>query len=319
VTPIESLGDGCSSDAHRGSSVLSHVHVPDLKRHVSYVTDKSYGLLTGESEARHVAIFVHGFGGHPFKTWSQVQELIAADDRWKGTDIYFIGYDSIRDEVRLSATYLVRIIRQLCPEPPAGIFSVRARERTSHLRADITKYESIDLIGHSLGGVVLRVAVLELLGQGLAAADSDEASEMPSSYFLPCNARMRLFAPAQGGARISGLKGMVRHVVGFQTLVDLFRGRSPSFQELEPGSQLLDALREDTNYYADLYPNLRSFRARICWAHHDDIVTSLPFRHDVSYTMRDTDHLSVCKPSRDFLAPFTFVYAGALEESEGAL
>lgn len=298
---------------------MSHVHVRNLGSHIDYVSGESYALLTEDSEARHVVIFVHGFGGHPFKTWYQMQDLITSDDRWKGTDAYFIGYRSVQDEVMLSAAYMARIIRAICPEPPDDIFKVYARNTTYQFRSHKTRYESVDLIGHSLGGVVLRIALLELLRQGIAAANSSDITELPVSYALPCGAKVRLFAPAQGGARIAGLKGMIRNALGFRALIDLYRGRSPSFQELEPGSLLLQALREDINYYADQYPGLSSVRARIAWAQNDHVVTSLPFRHDACYTILNTNHLTVCKPNRKFFSPFTFANAGILEKEDGAL
>ena len=240
---------------------VSHVHVPALARHIAYASDQSYAMLTEESEARHVVIFVHGFGGHPFKTWCQMQNLIPSDDSWKGTDAYFIGYKSIQNEVSLSAAYMARIIRDICPEPPDNLFRVNARSATYQLRSHKTRYESVDLIGHSLGGVVLRAALLELLRQGFAAAGSSDITKLPTSYWVPCSARVRLFAPAQGGARIAGLKGMIRHTVGFKAFIELCRGSSPSFQELEPGSLLLQALREDINYYADQHPGLNSLKS----------------------------------------------------------
>jgi triacylglycerol esterase/lipase EstA (alpha/beta hydrolase family) len=302
-----------------GQWTVSHVHVPHLWSYVDYVSKQSYAMLTEESEAHHVVIFVHGFGGHPFKTWCQMQNLITSDDGWKETDAYFIGYNSIRDEVMLSAAYIARIIRQICPEPPGSLFMANVSGATYQLRSYKTTYDSIDLVGHSLGGVVLRAALLQLLRQGFAAVDSSDVTKLPAPYSFPCSARVRLFAPAQGGARIAGLKGMIRHTVGLRALIELYRGNSPSFQELEPGSLLLQALREDINYYADQYPGLNSLHARIAWAQNDRIVTSLPFRHDASYTILDTDHLTVCKPSLTFPAPFTFVNTGILEREDGAL
>jgi hypothetical protein len=70
---------------------VSHVLVPELDRHVSHVSAKSYAMLTEEPEARHVAIFVRGFGWHPFKTRSQIQELITIDDSWKVVSVQHHG------------------------------------------------------------------------------------------------------------------------------------------------------------------------------------------------------------------------------------
>ena len=67
------------------------------------------------------------------------------------TDVYFIGYDSTQDEVMLSAAYIARIIREICPEPPADLFKIRFKKDTYKLRGDTTKYESLDLVVTRLG------------------------------------------------------------------------------------------------------------------------------------------------------------------------
>jgi pimeloyl-ACP methyl ester carboxylesterase len=300
---------------------VSHILVADLRSHVDHVTNESYAMLTRAPEARHAVIFVHGFGGHPFKTWFRMQELLEADDRWKGTDAFFIGYKSTRDEIMLSARYLARIIRTLLPEPPLSMFRVYRSETTYQLRQDATVYGSADLVGHSLGGVVMRAAILELLRAGIdAAAGSHTPAQMPAACAFACSANLRLFAPAQGGARLAGLKGLARQTLALRGLVDLYGGRSPTFQELQPGSQLLQALREDTNYFADEFPSMSALRARIAWAHHDDVVTSLPFRHDASYTLVNSTHSTVCKPAPPrFIAPFEFVNGAVLDQEDGAL
>ena len=298
---------------------MSHIDVPKLNTNISYVSKDSYGMLAEAPEADHAVIFVHGFGGDPFKTWAHMQDLIRSDDNWKGTDAFFVGYDSIREDVMLSARYVARIISQICPKPPVSLFRADVRGTNFQLRPDGTSYKSVDLVGHSLGGVVLRQAVLLLLREGLDAGGSPHLAKIPSSYSAPCSARVLLFAPAQSGARIAGLAGVLSNILGFEQLVKILRGGSPSFQELEPGSPVLQALRDETTYLAEMYPTLRSLRARIAWAHTDRIVTSLDFRHDTSFTILDTRHLSVCKPSHGFRAPFIFVNTGTLTPKDGAL
>ncbi|WP_107083610.1 hypothetical protein [Streptomyces viridochromogenes] len=298
---------------------MSHIDFPKLNTSIRHVSKGSYGMLAEAPEADHAVIFVHGFGGNPFKTWAHMQDLIRSDDNWKGTDAFFVGYDSIREDVMLSARYVARIISQIYPKPPVSLFRANVGRTNYQLRPDGTSYKSVDLVGHSLGGVVLRQAVLLLLREGLDAGGSPHLAKIPSSYSAPCSARVLLFAPAQSGARIAGLAGVLRNIVPFEQLVKILRGGSPSFQELEPGSPVLQALRDETTHLAEMYPTLRSLRARIAWAHADRIVTSLDFRHDTSFTILDTTHLSVCKPSHRFRAPFVFVNTGTLTPEDGAL
>jgi len=298
---------------------MNHVMVAPLDRWFEFITSDSYALLSTSPTVRKAAIFVHGFGGHPVRTWSLLQDFLTIDPAWRDVDAYFIGYDSVGDETRLSAEYVGHFIREVCPVPPDALFTTRCAEEFVRLRPNETSYDSIELFGHSLGGVVLRIAILELLKKGLAAIGSEEVDGLPEDFRKACEASLKLFAPAQGGARISGLKGMAVRMLGVRAIVDIFKGRSPSMQELEPGSQLLQALREDVTYFAERYPAFRALRARIAWAHHDDIVTSMPFRHDVSYTVLDSDHVSVCKPSPKTMAPFVFATKGVLGRDDGAL
>lgn len=291
-----------------------HVLAANLFRHLVDLSHDSYALLTEEPEPTRAVIFVHGFAGHAYKTWADMQDLIAAHDAWKLTDAYFLGYRSTRDEVQVSAAILSRAIATVCSEPPADRFAEGA-----NLRLGTTRYESVWLVGHSLGGVVLRRSILELLSQGLALGGTTETSDMPPEFKLACAATVRLFAPAQGGVRLSGLKGLARQTVGLRALLEMYRATSPSFQELESGHATLQSLREETTHFAEQHPDLACFRARILWAHDDTVVTSLRFRHDAAFTLRDSTHVSVSKASATEPSAFTFLNSGRLQQSEGAL
>jgi hypothetical protein len=308
---------------------MSHVGV-HLDRETFPNLDKSsFAMLATGLQARRAAVFVHGFGGHATTTWSRTKELIVGNDAWRDTDAYFVGYDSTTDAVGLSVAYISRFIRTICPVPPNSVFSTvvsppetqpdraqlvqRRGEVEFYLRGDVTRYESVDLIGHSLGGVVLRAAILDLLRKAIAAVGQENIASMPEMYAMPLTANLRLFAPAQGGVRLSGRKGAALRLLGFKQIVDVFHGRSPSFQELSPGSPLLAAIRDDTNHFADQYPTVSILRARVVWAHHDEVVSASPFRYDASYWLAGTTHTSVCKPTAEFLEPLTFATTGMLE------
>ncbi len=289
---------------------MAHIQV-GLDKAIPWMANNSYALLTEEPVATRAAIFIHGFWGHPFATWARVQDFIATDDRWKGTDAYFLGYDTVRDDIMLSARCLERAICTIFPQPPEALLKHRLPTRT--------QYEQLVFVAHSLGGIVLRTALLELIKKDDAIRRSTATGSPPTEYARACDAEVVLFAPAQGGIRLAGLKGLARHTLGLRALVDMFSGLSPSLQEMEPGSPTLQALREYTDYYADRYPDLQGMRARIVWAHRDTVVVSLPFRHDISHVLRFTDHSDVCKPYRGFEAPFSFINGDVLDLEDGAL
>jgi len=66
----------------------SHVLVPD-----------AYGqsvLYCSINASDNLIIFVHGFGGHAIKTWSDFKDAIQYDDDFKHCDIFFYGYNSLK-------------------------------------------------------------------------------------------------------------------------------------------------------------------------------------------------------------------------------
>lgn len=240
----------------------------------------SFALLSGDADVRRAVVFVHGFGGNPTTTFSQMQDLIQVDDSWRGTDAYFVGYDSTDDETNLSAAYLANFIRTIAPQPPSQLFQVFSAlvSRSFQVR-DPSPYESIDLVGHSLGGVVVRAAILQLL-EGIDAdpPDTDEEREGELNELIAgCRCNVYLFAPAQGGARVAGLAGRTMNIPGLRTIANIFRGGSPTFQELSPGSMLIQQLREDTIHHAEKYPKLTALRASVAWAEKDDIVSRVNY------------------------------------------
>lgn len=301
---------------------MPHIHVT-LRGKFPFISGDSFALLAEDPAPRRAAIFIHGYGGHPFRTWSQMQQMIGEDERWRDADAYFVGYSSTGDEIGLNASYLANFVREICPQPPEELFSVRVRGGSSlHLRDPAaTRYKAIDFFGHSLGAVVLRACVLELLRNGLSTLpmlESDIAN-MAEEFALPCMSVVRLFAPAQGGVRLSGWKGVLASSFLAKPFVAMYRGKSPSFQELTPGSPMLNALREDSNYFAGEYPSLSGLRAQIAWAHDDTVVSKLPFRYDSGQTHLKTTHQNVCKPAKDSPKAFVFATQGAVERKDWAI
>lgn len=279
----------------------SHVTAPDLRSLAPHVSASSFGLLATSGTAKSAAVFVHGFGGHPQKTWAKFEELVLKSPMWAETDCFFVGYDSVRDEISLSAKYVSQLVKQLGSLPRGDIFDLLLGSRGTDIRHSKNKYDDLRLIGHSEGGVLVRLMTLDLLkcsGSAVGAALSG------ASLFEA--ARLLLFAPAIGGARLSGSVGRVASVAGLRGVVSFVRGGSPAFQELMPDSLLLRSLRDDTNYFADKNPSIRSLRADILWAHKDDVVSSNGYRFDADGRLLHTTHATVCKPINVASSKFMF-------------
>lgn len=298
---------------------VSHILRNDLKTMSSHIATNSFALLSTSKLVDSAAIFVHGFAGHPLKTWSRFQDLILGSPDWKNTDAFFLGHSSIQDELSLSAAYIGNFISAVCPKPPERLIQAGRLDIEYSARETIGEYRTLYLIGHSAGGVILRALVLDALKKAFVYSSHDSMEDAPDYRRLICHANMRLFAPALSGARLAGLTGRIASTVGIAAMVSLFRTGSPSAQELAQESQILQALRDDTTHFAEQYPALQALRARIAWAHHDDIVTAFPYRHDIGWRVLNTNHTSVCKPNHDYLVPFAFAKSGEIRDPSVAL
>jgi triacylglycerol esterase/lipase EstA (alpha/beta hydrolase family) len=153
---------------------VTHVRVSLKHSCFRDLEDNSFALLTERPEPQRAVVFVHGFGGNPSGTWSQMPRYIENDDGWNDTDAYFVGYRSTGDEVMLSADYLVSFIETILPQPPMRVFRVNVpkSDKTFLIRSESPRYSSVDFIGHSLGGVVMPItAWMEIITAEAATGD----------------------------------------------------------------------------------------------------------------------------------------------------
>jgi pimeloyl-ACP methyl ester carboxylesterase len=106
----------------------------------------------------HAAIvFVHGFQGHPEQTWGEFPRLVAegTDGRLTGWDMHSLGY----------ATSLSLDIRGIWRADPE-IAILGTLLRTAAANAELKKYNSLALVAHSMGGLVVQRALVEDAGLG---------------------------------------------------------------------------------------------------------------------------------------------------------
>ncbi len=243
--------------------------------------------------------------------------MIPLDPNWRDTDAYFPPYASVGDDLDLSAGYLRQFLRTVIPSPPASVLQRMIGKEVYAVRAKPGHYDKVLLIGHSEGGVILRLVVLDALRQGLAVYGTTDSFD-PGLRSI-CRADMYLFAPALSGARLAGKLGAAASVAGISAVVRAVRGYSPAMQEMQQDSQLLHSLRDDTNTFAQEHPELTGLRARIAWAHHDDIVTARAYRYDSSWRVLGTGHASVCKPRAGYMVPMEFLAEGGISDSTVAI
>ena len=217
---------------------------------------------------KKLIVFVHGFGGDAIATWNDMQEMLPAIPEVSGCDLAYFSYESLRRRARPSALTLIGFID--------GIIKERG------------EYDRIVIAGHSLGGLIARLAMVQAVASAKDWADS---------------VRLVLFAPADCGASIQEL---VAGALGTSFLPFLYHAAQlaiPSLQDLKPGSRILNELKAT---YAAQDPLVTPLRARVIHGDTDSVVDPGPLdiRDDhLIPSCPGRGHFSVCKPKTAFLLP----------------
>jgi hypothetical protein len=270
------------------------------------LTDRSYALLTGAASARGVAIFVHGFSGCPEKTWVQFQTLIDSVTTtmpwWGDYDAFFYGYNS-RNQIGPNAASLLEFICNVYPSP-------RWKELGADSGLAPRKYAQLILVGHSEGGVLIRASILrraQALGASGSVPDKQAVGiDIDKDKILRAN--VRLFAPAFWGLLMSGYKGLLLRTPILSDLVEPLLHTSAAYKQLSAASPILSELRNRTITLAERYPDLRAFRARNLFGKRETVVSSEALATDPPAEYEEGhNHVSICKPTRRYLRPLTFV------------
>ena len=235
-------------------------------------------------------------------TWQRFPE--SARPWWNSSDLLFVGFDSLRDNITGTAARLRRHLPAFYPSIPDTLLQVgSARVRAPRAEG----YRELFLVGHSLGGVVLRRALCDVAHEWFVACESDPARPKPALL----DAKLRLFSPATSGFRPAGRLGLLSSTPLWYGANMVLR-RSSAFTDLQPDSQILIYTRERTEALVDQRPtDLAALRARILWANPDNVVVTERYRTDIADdAVDDTTHRSVCKPKHPYDAPWLFVETG---------
>jgi pimeloyl-ACP methyl ester carboxylesterase len=274
----------------------------------------AHALLSKDPDTRTAAVFVHGFSGHPLKTWVDFHGMVdspGADPWWGHCDLYFFRYPSVEQSTAATAKKLIREVQSIFPNPDPRWFRVAvagmprdleiffAPNEISDIRPGSKMYEHLVLVGHSEGGFVLRRLVLRIF-----------KDYGPADPLL--QAKLRLFAPALFGAAPSGMLGAMAEFPGIRAISQVFLGSSVAYKELKSDSLILRQVESATKEVAAANPTLSAFKALVIWGENDQIVLQGEYSTDMAHALSPVpghDHGSICKPNPAFVLPLEFIHA----------
>jgi pimeloyl-ACP methyl ester carboxylesterase len=172
-------------------------------------------------------------------------------------------------------------------------------------------YDELLLVGHSLGGLVLRRALSDLAQNWIEGQDSDREARRPALL----DAKLRLFSPASAGFRSAGWLGLLQ-ASAFWPALNMYLRRSSAYTDLQPKSEVLTNTRQRTERLVSNHRReLTALQASILWANPDDVVLAERYDSDpVDDSADGASHTTVCKPSDTYETPWPFVEHGVDRE-----
>jgi len=252
-----------------------------------------------------LVVFVHGFAGGTVRSWRQFPDSGDTNTWWRASDLLFVGYDSLRENITGVAARIRRELPFFYPTPPARlgeIEGIRVRPLEIH------DYGELLLVGHSLGAVIIRRLLVDCAQHWRDALRENPTEPMPAIL----QARTRLFSPASAGFQPANKLGVLWASPGWLGLNMLLR-RSSAFSDLQPNSTILVETRRRTEEEVGTGDeSADALRAFIAFANPDDVVITERYSTDhVESSIDLTTHRSVCKPNAAFDNPRRFVETGS--------
>jgi pimeloyl-ACP methyl ester carboxylesterase len=281
----------------------------------------SYALLSGTEDATTAVVFVHGFTGNSESTWFDFQNLVDIDaaDWWKRCDLFFYDYKSTESNIAVLAERFRNFLKDLFPRPKPELLTRPSIELEKIYQLEDTlvplteSYQRLVMVGHSLGGVIIRQAVSD------AALDFENTNDNekmqggePNPTFRWLASSVRLFAPAIFGFNPTQFAGFCYHLTAelprLGTFLRPILHANAVHQELRQDSVRLREIRRLTEKFAAKYPWMESLRCHLIFGAEDTIVYTDRYDCDpVREIVEHQDHRSICKPDLNYRRPLEFV------------
>jgi pimeloyl-ACP methyl ester carboxylesterase len=259
--------------------------------------------IWSREHARNAVLFVHGFRGDALRTWGNFPDLLIEEPSSRTFDFVFYGYDAFSSELNACAVDFAKFLKTLILNP-AEISNTTVPSQAAR-RAD-HKYTTIYLVGHSLGAVVMRLALLQL--REVIKSDLNRV-------------RMILFAPAHCGAYLAKLLSETLSPIPILNLAgSLLRFSSPLIDQLMPGSDELKDLKSQTTASIATDGEAAYLVAKkVAIARKERIVKNLRFCADPTFEEPiDAHHVSICKPKSCDSQCFSILLTAFEELAEGS-
>jgi hypothetical protein len=266
---------------------LHFVYAPDHYDCASLPGDERSKVILTRNKPDTLVIFVHGFRGDALETWQDFDQLVITNPRFRHADFVFFGYDAYLSNVLAGASFLYNLLNDLEEKNRAAIAGVANPE----IAGVQCEYKRIILVAHSLGAVVCRWAIVRAVEEG-----KNWRSRL----------RLLLFAPAHTGSELAHLATSAAGGFAWMSLfVQAVKANVPLVRELDPASRILTELAGRV-LRAKNEPCLKA--SRVIIAEREVVVSNLPFPGDpCPDALRDTDHISVCKPTAARMKPVRYL------------
>lgn len=282
--------------------------MPTEHTHVWLPDGEGLALLSDRATTSTAIIYVHGFWGSAESTWEDIIYYVDAIENlpFRDVDLYFFDYPAEQNIVIASVRRLKQFISKVYPCPPRELFEAddyhtNPVDPAQIVLRDPEPYTRLILVGHSLGGVVIRRLVADVL-----CSHEDATGE------AVINAEVRLFAPAHVGFRPAGKMKVAWTSMLIGPLLRMVAYGNRAFEDLKEGCQLLVQLQRETEQKASEYPHLKCLRPFVLWGELEDVVN--PGRYDTDLPSRvqtqpGKGHIDICKITEDYRAPAYFASA----------